>query len=367
MTHFQVRLEKDIEHIRNGVIAIAKGAERGLENAITALLTLDSDLAYRTIIEDNPINRQAEEVDRLCHYFVARHLPSAGHLRFISSVLRMNVELERIGDYAANIAREAATIQHPIEDPIRGEIERMAKDSLRMYRYALAAFAEGNEEAARATMKSAKAVVVEFETIYEDLVREGGSAGTPVKDLLSKLIVIYMLERVSAQSKNLCEEVVFALTGDRKKRRPVKVLFLESGANSAAQIAVAIGNKAFPESGIYHSVGLANKPIDDALISFMDETGHGLERQPETRLDLDSINWRDYDVLVCLDGPVSTFVKVVPVGTVAFEWPIVDPSAQGDAHPGSERLREMYREIADRLEDLMETMRGGLAEDDHHG
>ena len=54
MTHYEERLERDIERIRQGVIAIAKGAERGLENAITALLTLDSDLAYRTIIDDNP-------------------------------------------------------------------------------------------------------------------------------------------------------------------------------------------------------------------------------------------------------------------------------------------------------------------------
>jgi len=363
MTHYEERLEKDLERIRHGVIAIAKGAERGLENAITALLTLDSDLAYRSIIDDNPINRQAEEVDRLCHYFVARHLPSAGHLRFISSVLRMNVELERIGDYAVNIAREAATIRQPIEDPVRGEIERMAKDSLRMYRHAIAAFAEGNEDAARSTMKSSKAVVVEFEEIYEDLIREG-QGGTPVKDLLSKMIVIYMLERVSAQSKNLCEEVVFALTGDRKRRRPVRVIFLDRGNDAASRIAVAIGDKAFPASGDFSSAGLSNQPAEDALVGFMEEAGHGIEERPEPPLDLGSIHWRDYDVIISLEGPVSEYVAEVPVGTVAFEWPIParPDSADPDAH---DRYRAMYREISSRLHDLMETMRGRTEEDRH--
>ncbi len=365
MTHYEERLEKDIEHIRNGVIAIAKGAERGLENAITALLTLDSDLAYRTIIDDNPINRQAEEVDRLCHHFVARHLPSAGHLRFISSVLRMNVELERIGDYAVNIAREAATIKQPIEDPIRGEIERMAKDSLRMYRYALAAFAEGNVEAARSTMKSAKAVVVEFEEIYEDLIRQGREGGTPVKDLLSKLIVIYMLERVSAQSKNLCEEVVFALTGDRKQRRPVRVIFLDRGNDAASRVAVAIGNKAFPHIGAYSGAGLTSQPADDALVSFMEEAGHGMAQSPGGGPETDKIHWRNYDVIVSLEGPVSDYVKDVPVGTVAFEWPVTARPESGDPS-AAETYRAMYQEISTRLHDLMETMRG-LMEDDHHG
>lgn len=365
MAHYEERLEKDIERIRNGVIAIAKGAERGLENAITALLTLDSDLAYRTIIDDNPINRQAEEVDRLCHHFVARHLPSAGHLRFISSILRMNVELERIGDYAVNIAREAATIKQPIEDPIRGEIERMAKDSLRMFRYALAAFAEGNVEAARSTMKSAKAVVVEFEEIYEDLIREGREGGTLVKDLLSKLIVIYMLERVSAQSKNLCEEVVFALTGDRKKRRPVRAIFLDRGNDAASRIAVAIGNKAFPEIGIYTSAGLENRAVQPSLVAFMEEAGHGMESPAVEAPDLSTIHWRDYDVIVSLEGPASDYVADVPVGTVAFEWPVPARPQPSDANAG-EKYRAIYNDISMRLHDLMETMRG-LMEDDHHG
>ncbi len=366
MTHFEERLEKDINRIRHGVIVIAKAVERGLENALTSLLTLDDDLAYHTIIEDHPINRKVEEVDRLCHNFVARFLPSAGHLRFVSSVLRMNVELERIGDYAVNIAREAATIRQPIEDPVRGEIERMSRDSLHMFRNAVAAFAENNAESARATMSSARRVDVEFEAIYEDLVREGQTGSTPTKDLLSKLIVIYMLERVSAQSKNLCEEVVFSLTGERKQRRAVKIMFLDHGNNGPARMARAIGEKAFPEQGTYSSAGLQSKPIDQRLIRFMEDVGHDPAGQIED-VPLSDISWRDYDAIVVLEGKVNEYVSEVPVGTVAFEWPVAELPTQGSSESDLQAAyRPTYEDVAGRLQALIETMRG-LEEDEDDG
>ncbi len=361
MTHYEARLQKDIDRIKNGVIGIAKAVERGLENALTSLLTLDDDLAYRTIINDHPINRKVEEVDNLCHYFVARHLPSAGHLRFISSVLRMNIELERIGDYAVNVAREAATIKQPIEDPIRGEIERMGRDSLHMFRHAIAAFAENNVDSARATMKTAKTVDVEFESIYEDLVREGREGATPIKDLLSKLIVIYMLERVSAQSKNVCEEVVFSLTGETKQRRPVKIVFLDRGNNGPARIAVAIGSKAFPKQGHYVSTGLQSAPLSPTLSSLMSDVGHDVEKTDAAMtLDITEVKWRDFDVVISLEGPLSDYVPEIPVGSVGFEWNVPSLARDGDA----DRFREVYEDISHRLSELIATMRG-LEEEEH--
>ncbi len=365
MTHYDERLQKDIDRIKHGVIVIAKAVERGLENALTSLLTLDDDLAYHTIIDDHPINRKVEEVDNLCHYFVARHLPSAGHLRFISSVLRMNVELERIGDYAVNVAREAATIKQPIEDPIRGEIERMGRDSLHMFRHAIAAFAENNAGAARATMKTAKRVDVEFESIYEDLVREGREGSTPIKDLLSKLIVIYMLERVSAQSKNVCEEVVFSLTGETKQRRPVKIIFLDRGNNGPARIATAVGHKAFPNQGRYASAGLKPVAISSTLSTLMGEVGHDLQNADATEtVDLATVKWRDFDVIVSLEGSLSDYVPEIPVGTVGFEWKVPPLDVNGDAEHVSASFREVYEDISHRLSELIATMRG-LEEEEH--
>ena len=98
--------------------------EEALENAVTALIKIDHELAYAIILEDNCINRGFEEINQLCYGFVARHLPSAGHLRMISSILRMNIEMERIGDYEV-FAKETEEMFNLVLDRIQDESEKL--------------------------------------------------------------------------------------------------------------------------------------------------------------------------------------------------------------------------------------------------
>jgi len=78
MSHFEERMEADLEVIRNRVWKIGEDVEVALHNAKKVLILLDSELAYKTILGDGPINRDSRECDRLCHMFIARHLPGAG-------------------------------------------------------------------------------------------------------------------------------------------------------------------------------------------------------------------------------------------------------------------------------------------------
>jgi len=110
MTHYEERLEKDLVRLREGVATVGNKVQQALEHAVRALLERDHELAYDTVLGDMPINRDVRAMDRHCHVFVARHLPSSGHLRYVSSVMRLNVALERIGDYAVAISREAVQL-----------------------------------------------------------------------------------------------------------------------------------------------------------------------------------------------------------------------------------------------------------------
>ncbi len=103
MSHFEQRLEADLEAIRDWVWALGSDVEQALRHAKQALLLRDEDLAYATVLGDGPINRKSRACDRMCHAFIARHLPGAGHLREIAATIRVNVALERIGDYAVTI------------------------------------------------------------------------------------------------------------------------------------------------------------------------------------------------------------------------------------------------------------------------
>ena len=113
MTHYEERLERDLQKVRKRVRRIGSAVVSAVRSATESALTRDAELATRTILGDLPMNRQSQELDHRCHVFVARHVPSAGHLRYISSVMRLNQTLERMGDYAETISRAALSLSSP--------------------------------------------------------------------------------------------------------------------------------------------------------------------------------------------------------------------------------------------------------------
>ena len=105
MSHYDLRLQHDLDDIHARLRRIAEKVEQAIADSVRTVLSGDEDLAYRTILADERINREVRALDRLCHKFVAVHLPSAGPLRRISSIIRTNIQLERLGDYAVTISR----------------------------------------------------------------------------------------------------------------------------------------------------------------------------------------------------------------------------------------------------------------------
>lgn len=358
-SHYEARLEADLERIRERVAKVAERIEEGLQNSLQALLALDKKLAYQTVLGDFPINRSIMEIDRLCHYFVARHLPSAGHLRFISSVLRMSVELERIGDYAVTISRETVQLSRPLDKLVAGEAERLAKDTFQMFEQALRAFKEQNAELAKATMSYGHQIDRSFAAVFDELVEAGQEHKGPVRDLFGTLVIFNRLERVSDQATNLCEETIFAVTGETKQAKAYRVMFLDQGNDCRSQIAAAIAKKAYPESGIYTSAGLHPvDKLDPVCTTFMDE--RGIDLRGESPRSIHEVHgWSDFRVIVSLQGPIHDYVSDVPFRTVALEWDIPEPPGKEATEAEARaRLEEIYKQMALEIRILMETLRG---------
>ena len=226
MSHFEIRLQTDLDAIRNRIFGLGTTIHQSLSNAVSTLFAPDSELAYATVLGDHPINREVDALNLTCHRFIAKYLPSAGHLRFISSSLRTIILLERLGDYAAKISRESVHLEQKLEGSFMQEVQVMSYDALEMYSKALQAYQEQNQELALATMRDAKIVDRDFRKAYSDLI--GPDKETlSTRDLFSRLVIINQIERVSDQAKNLCEEVVFACSGQTKQRRPYRLLFLD--------------------------------------------------------------------------------------------------------------------------------------------
>jgi phosphate transport system protein len=357
MSHYEERLAGDVAAIRRRVEGVGAKVLAAQENAVRALLTGDRDLAGETILGDLPINREVRAIDRECHAFVARHLPSAGHLRFVSSVLRLDIELERIGDYAVSVCRESLRLSASPPATVQRDVELMADQGRRVLKQALRAWNEANAELARGTLGMADQVAGTFHKVFADLLREGEADRRPLKDLFALLAIFVRLSRVADQSKNICEETLFTVTGEIKPPKVYRVLFVDERNDCHSQLAEAYARKAYPESGRYASAGWAPAPtVEPRCLSFMDR--NRLDTGDLEPVALDSIQLSSYHVIVSLGGDVRPHVPEVPYSTTVLEWDVGRGPEGMDQERAEKLLAETTRRIAEEVRELMETLRG---------
>jgi phosphate transport system protein len=356
MTHYEARLERDLERIRGELSAIATQVQAALRGAVHALLSGSRSQAYDCIQGDLPINRAVRKLDRTCHGFIAVHLPSAGPLRWVSAVMRINSALERIGDYAVTICREAVQLPKSPDGTLAREIELMSKESSQMLGQAMQAFVDRNAEAAKATMIMAEQVERAFDAMLEELT--GGNGGWTKREIYALLVIFHELERVSDQAKNICEETVFAVTGEGKARKTYRVLFLDQDNAGASILAEALGRKGYPDHMAFASAGRATAASFDPNMSKL-AAERGLDLGRKTPLTLEPIEGElsELHVIVSLAGAVTDYMERVPFHTVALEWN-VGAAPDPNAADAAERWEEIYRNLAVRLRDLVHVMHG---------
>lgn len=352
MSRYEERLSRDLDTIRAELRSVGADVQAALDASVRALLAHDRGLASRTILGDMPINRAIRVLDRHCHAFVARHLPSAGHLRFISSVLRLNVGLERVGDYAVNISRETVQLSAAPPPEVARDVEQMAHYVRSLLSRALAAFHDGNAELARGAKAMASDAESTFPLAFRDLLRAGEGAARPLKDLFALLVIFNALDRVGDQAKNICEETIFAVTGETKEPKVYQVLFADERNAAASQLAAAYARKVFPASGQYASAGWrAAGSLDPACVEFMEQHGLETEGARPSSLDAGHAALARYHVVAALEPGIRDHIAELPFHTVLLEWEIPQDSLEGS-----------YAAIAHHVRELMETLRGEGAE-----
>jgi len=354
MSHYEERLERDLLDVRDRVLAVGAEVEEALRCAERAVLHADRAIAARTILRDNVINRHIREVDARCHAFVARHLPSAGHLRLVSAVLRIDLELERIGDYAATICRESLQLAQPAPPALLSDFEVMSAHGRNLLHRALEAFRAGSADLARGTLGLAAPQRAMVRKLFADLLHEAEIASRPIGELFALLIVLHRLERVSDQAKNICEETIFAATGEIKTPKTYRFLFVDERNDRESQLAEAWARKYYPRSGTYMSAGWSPaERLDPELVEFVEQ--HGLDfpnTQPKGIASL-PVELAEFDILVSLAGDPRPHLGAIPFRTVVVEWSL--PSDRGS-------LEDVARRVAAELQGLIEILRGEHAE-----
>ena len=340
MSHLEERMESDLNYIRDWVWKLGEEVEEALRNAKKVLVLRDPEMAYDIVLGDHPINRDSRECDRLCHTFIARYLPGAGALREMASTIRINVVLERIGDYAVTICREALQLEGPLPERFSVRIDSLADDAIEIFSASRLAFREGNAERAIALMQAAKRMEGRMDGFYEELFAEDDRMDAPT--MMAIFVVFNMFKRVADQAKNICDQTVYAVRGVAKIPKVYPVLFLDQPGSGLGLLATAIGRQNFTDSAQFSAAtpGPSEQPSDQ-LREFLAEAGlpdRDLATEPLKALEHDLSN---FVVLVALSGKVPDYVAKVPFHTSARNW-----SIPGDADP-TEQYRLLSREIAD--------------------
>ncbi len=356
MKHYEKRLEQDEQQIRDDITAIGAMVVEALKNAVHAVRTGNQKLANLTVLGDGEINRAVRAVDKDCHRFIVRHLPSAGHLRLMSATIRAVIALERIGDYAVSIARVATRLSSPPDHNLASAMDNMAADSGEMLAKAMQAFVEGNAEQAKAIMVMADQIERLQASALDDLAH--GHSERSVDDLFSMFTMFAMLERVSDQAKNLCEEAVFAATGETKGEKVYRILFVDQDDKRLAPMAEALARHNFPNSGEYESAGLTSADaFDPAMVEYMAARGIDVNGVTPHKLDKGPVELAEFHVVISLQGPVGNYLQDVPFHTATLEWDLAQ--SPDDAAVDYEAV---YRALSVELRNLMERLRGPEAD-----
>ena len=340
MSHLEERMEADLKQIRDWLWKIGEDVEKSLHDAKKILVLRDEKLAFDTVIDDNIINRESRECDRLCHTFIARYLPRAGHLREMASTIRANIALERIGDYSVTICREALQLDAPLREKLLLRLDTLADEAIEILRQARIAFRDGNAEMAKAMMQSANRVQSKMSNIYEELFAEDERMDG--RTMMAVFVVFNMFKRVVDQAKNICEQTVFAVSGIAKIPKIYRILFLDQPGSGIAQLAVSIGRSNFPETAEYVAATPgASDPLSPELLEFLNETGLPDEDLETEQIEAITHDFEDYSVIVSVKGLYSDYIPRIPFHTSAMNWSVPQDSDR------TEQYRVLRKEITE--------------------
>jgi phosphate transport system protein len=204
-THFQQELAK----LKEELLKMGGLAERAISNAIDALVHRDTLLAEKTIGEDEKINKMELLIDDWCLKLLALHQPLAADLRFITSAMRINVELERIGDLAVNIAERVVSLtQEPQLKPYI-DIPRMAEITKNMVKDVLDAFVNEDADLARAVCARDDQVDALNDQVFRELMTYMLADPKTITRAVHLIIVSKYLERIADHATNIAEGVIF--------------------------------------------------------------------------------------------------------------------------------------------------------------
>jgi phosphate transport system protein len=211
---YRVTFERELQRLQDETLVLGSMVETAIAEAVESLKQRDAQRAKRVIADDRTINEKRFDIENAALTLIATQQPVAGDLRTIAAVLEIATELERIGDYAKGVARINLMIgDEPLIKPLI-DVPRMSEKTRDMLHRALDAFVKRDVDLARSIPLEDNEVDALYNQVYRELLTFMISNPRTIDQASYLLWVAHNLERAADRVINICERVVFTVTGE---------------------------------------------------------------------------------------------------------------------------------------------------------
>jgi phosphate transport system protein len=209
----RTRFQQGLDELREKLLKMGGMAEQAVDRACQAYRERDVSLCHRVLENESQINAAERDIDGVALDLLAMQQPMAIDLRFILAVVKINADLERVGDQAVNIAERVMDMMElpPAELPV--DVPRMASAASAMVQRALESFIEGKAELAQAVLEMDNVVDRMRDEAFISLVRTMNQNPAVTRQALDALLIARNLERVADHATNIAEDVIFWVRG----------------------------------------------------------------------------------------------------------------------------------------------------------
>jgi phosphate transport system protein len=203
----------EIERLKKRILSLSAQVEENVVDAVKALNTRDAVLAKKVILSDSEIDRQEIEVEEEALKILALYQPVAMDLRFLTTVLKINNDLERIGDLAANIAKRARKICKEPEVAVPNELGEAALKARDMVRNSLTAFVNLDSQMANEVRDADDEVDQLCKDVVKFVTRTGKKDPEKLSLYLTMMLAARNLERIGDHATNIAEDIIYLIDG----------------------------------------------------------------------------------------------------------------------------------------------------------
>jgi phosphate transport system protein len=215
---------EELGDLKQKLITMSRLAEYTIQNAVEGLTKRNPHFAELVFAKERVVNLMEIEIDDIGHSLLALAQPMAADLRMVTTILKINTELERIADHAVNIAERVQLILHEPEYDIDAPIPQMAENVQHILKDAVESFIQENVELAKSVLRRDDEIDNYNDTIYkqiEDLIQTTPSLA---KTGMKLVRIGHDLERIGDLANNIAEDVVYMKQGKEVRHRVTEFL-----------------------------------------------------------------------------------------------------------------------------------------------